>query len=125
MANNTNFIAGTAYITVDGVNYQLEGELRYDVGGKKRETQGGQDTIHGFSEKPRAPFIEASIRDSGGLSWAAINAMTNVTVVLELANKKIVIGRNMWTVGDDRAVDTTESKAPVRWEGLEGAVTEQ
>ncbi|AQG98345.1 phage tail protein [Burkholderia sp. KK1] len=124
MANNTNFIAGTAYITIDGVNYQLEGELRYDVGAVMRESLGGQDTIHGFSEKPKAPSISASIRDSGGVSLAAINAMRSNTVVLELANGKTIIGRNMWTV-EAQEVDTTEAKFTVKWEGLQGSVTEQ
>ncbi|TCK43983.1 tail tube protein [Paraburkholderia sp. BL8N3] len=124
MANDTNFIAGTAYLTVDGVNYQLEGELKYDVGSVTRETQSGQDTVHGFSEKPKPPYISASIRDSGGLSWAAINAMRSQTIVLELANGKTVIGRKMWTV-EAQEVDTTEAKGTVKWEGLQDAVTEQ
>lgn len=124
MANQTNFIAGTAYITIDGVNYQLEGELKYDVGTVTRESLAGQDTVHGFSEKPKAPSISASIRDSGGLSLAAINAMRGNTVVLELANGKVIIGRNMWTV-EAQEVDTTEAKFTAKWEGLQGAVTEQ
>jgi hypothetical protein len=123
MANNSNFIAGTAYITVDGVNYQLEGELKYDVGRVTRESLQGQDTGHGFSEKPKAPSISASIRDSGGLSLAQFNAMRSVTVVLELANGKTIIGRNMWTV-EAQEVDTTEAKFAVKWEGLQDAVTE-
>ncbi|BDC37759.1 MULTISPECIES: phage tail tube protein [Paraburkholderia] len=123
MANNTGLIAGTAYLSVDGVNYQLEGELKYDVAKVTRETKSGQDTVHGFSEMPKAPSISASIRDSGGLSLAAINAMTNVTVVLELANGKTVIGRNMWTV-EPSDVDTVEAKFPVKWEGLQGCITE-
>jgi hypothetical protein len=124
MANNTGLIAGVAYLTADGVNYQLEGELKYDVGVVTRETKTGQDTVHGFSEMPRAPYISASIRDSGGLSLAAFNGMRNVTLVLELANGKTVIGRNMWTV-EAQEVDTVEAKFTCRWEGLQGAITEQ
>jgi hypothetical protein len=123
MANNTTFIAGTAYLTVDGVNYQLEGELKYDVGTVTRESLSGQDTVHGFSEKPKPPSISASIRDSGGLSLAAFNAMRGQTIVLELANGKTIIGRNMWTV-EAQEVDTTEAKFTAHWEGLQGAVTE-
>ncbi|ARK81025.1 phage tail protein [Burkholderia pseudomallei] len=124
MANNTGLIAGTAYLTADGVNYQLEGELKYDAGSVTRESKSGQDTVHGFSEMPKSPYISASIRDSGGLSLAGFNAMRSVTLVLELANGKTVIGRNMWTV-EAQEVDTTEAKFTCRWEGLQGAVTEQ
>lgn len=123
MAITSGFIAGTAYLTVDGVNYQIEGGLKYDVGSVTRETLSGQDTVHGFSEKPRPPSISASIRDSGGLGLAQINAMRDVTLVLELANGKTIIGRNMWTV-EAQEVDTTEAKFDVKWEGLQNAVTE-
>jgi len=124
MANNTGLIAGVAYLTVDGVNYQLEGDLRYDVGSVTRESKVGQDTVHGFSEMPKAPSISASIRDSGGLSLAAFNGMRSVTLVLELANGKTVIGRNMWTV-EAQEVETVEARFTCKWEGLQGAVTEQ
>lgn len=124
MANSKGFIAGTAYITVDGTNYQLEGQLKYDLGNVTRESLSGQDTVHGFSEKPKAPSISASIRDSGGLDLAKINAMRSVTVFLELANGKGVLGRKMWTV-EAQEVDTTEAKLDVKWEGMQGAVTEQ
>ncbi|WP_353191412.1 phage tail tube protein [Pandoraea pnomenusa] len=124
MANSNGFIAGTAYTTIDGTNYQLEGQLKYDLGKVTRESLAGQDTVHGFSEKPKAPSISMSIRDSGGLDLAKINAMRSVTLVLELANGKTVIGRNMWTV-EAQEVDTTEAKFDAKFEGLQGAVTEQ
>jgi hypothetical protein len=73
--------------------------------------------VHGYSEKPVAGQISGTIRDAGGLSVADVNAMTNVTVVAELANGKTIIGRNMWTV-DTQEVATTEATFPVKWEGF-------
>ncbi|MDE2121912.1 MAG: phage tail tube protein, partial [Betaproteobacteria bacterium] len=98
MADNTNRLAGIAYLTVDGQSYMLSGELSYGVSNRKRETLAGQDDIHGYSEMPLAGFISGTLRDSGSLSVASINAMTNVNVTVELANGKTIIGRNMWTV---------------------------
>jgi hypothetical protein len=57
------------------------------------------------------------------LSIAALNAMSNVTVVAELANGKTIIGRNMWTV-DAQAGKATDGTVEVKWEGPQGAVTE-
>jgi hypothetical protein len=124
MADNTNRLAGVAYISVDGQSYMLSGELSYSPGPVERETLTGQDQVHGYSEKPRAPFISGTFRDSSTLTVADFNAMTNVTVTCELANSKTVIGRNMWTT-TAQEVKTPEATFEVRFEGFSGSVTEQ
>lgn len=116
MADTTNRLAGTAFISVDGQTYMLAGDLSYDPSTVKRESLIGQDRVHGYSEAPKPGSISGTIRDAGGLSVAAFNAMTNVTVTLELANGKTVIGSNMWTV-DAAEVKTAEGTFEVKWEG--------
>lgn len=116
MSDTTNRLAGIAYLSIDGKTYMLAGELAYSVSSKTRETLVGQDRVHGYSEKPHAGFISASIRDSKGLTVAQLNDMTNVTVVAELANGKTIIGRNLWTV-EAQEVKTNEATIEVRWEG--------
>lgn len=115
MATDPRRLAGIAFLTVDGVNYMLQGDLEYQVSRVSRDTLVGQDKVHGFSEKPVAGHISGTLRDSAGLSLADINAMTNVTVIIELANGKTVIGRNMWAV-DVQAVKTMEATFEVKWE---------
>ncbi|MCA1860930.1 phage tail tube protein [Janthinobacterium sp. HH103] len=117
MADTTNRLAGIAYLTVDGTNYMLAGDFAYSVSKVARETLMGQDRVHGYSEKPKQGSMSGTIRDAGGLSVASFNAMTNVTVTVELANGKTIIGRNMWTVGD-LEVKTTEATFEVKWEGF-------
>lgn len=117
MADTSNRLAGTAYLSVDGASYMLAGDVAYSPSSVSRETLVGMDGIHGYIEKPVAGHITATLRDTGDLTVADLNAMTNVTVTLELANGKTVVGRNMWTV------ETQEAKVPegtieVRWEGL-------
>lgn len=123
MADTTNRVAGIAYLSVDGVSYQLSGDLSYSVASVTRETQIGMDGVHGYSEKPYAPFIAATLRDSASLTLADFNAMTNVTLNVELANGKTIVGRNMWTVEAQEA-KAGEATFEVRWEGLSGAVEE-
>lgn len=117
MADTTNRLAGIAYLTVDGANYMLAGDFAYSVSKVARETLIGQDRVHGYSEKPKQGSMSGTIRDAGGLSVVSFNSMTNVTVTVELANGKTIIGRNMWTVGD-LEVKTTEATFEVKWEGF-------
>lgn len=121
MADTTNRLAGIAYVTVDGQNYMLAGDLSYRVSAVERSTLTGQDAVHGYEEKPLPGMISGTFRDGGGLTVAQINAMTNVTVVAELANGKTIVGRNMWTV-DSQEVKTQEATFEVKWEGF--SVTE-
>jgi hypothetical protein len=123
MAINPNLLAGEAEVTVDGQTYMIAGEFKYSPASVARETLTGQDQVHGYKEMPRAPFISASIRDAGSLTVADFNAMTDVTISAMLSNGKQVIGRGMWTV-ESQDVDTQDAKFEVRWEGVDGCITE-
>jgi Phage tail tube protein len=119
----TGLLAGTASVSVDGTTHMVTGDFKYKPGSRKRETLGGMDRIHGFKETPSAPYIAVNLRDWGGLTVADFNSMTDVTVVAQLANGKTIIGRAMWTV-DEQEVDSTDAKFDVRFEGVDGSVTE-
>lgn len=116
MADNTNRLAGTCYLTVDGVSYMLAGDFSYKVSGVSRETLKGQDGVHGYSETPQPGYIAATLRDSSNLSLADINGMSNATVVAELANGKTIIGRNMWAL-DQQESKSSDATIEVKWEG--------
>lgn len=111
-----NRLAGTITFTVDGQNYRIVGTATYSATRVERATLKGQSGVHGYSEMPKEGFISAKFRDSGDLKVADFNAMTDVTVVLELANDKTVVGSNMWTV-ESQDVNTETSEFDVRWEG--------
>lgn len=117
MADNTNRLAGVAYLSVDGRSYMLSGDLAYGVSAVSRETLVGQDAVHGYAEKPHAGFISGTLRDAGSLTVADFNAMSNVSVVVELANGKTITGRNMWTV-DAQEVKSMDATFEVKWEGF-------
>lgn len=117
MSDTTNRLAGVAYLSVDGKSYMLSGELSYKLSKVSRETLVGQDTVHGYSEKPEQGSISGTLRDSGSLKVADINKMTSVTVTCELANGKTITGRNMWTV-DAQEVKTMDGTFEVKWEGM-------
>lgn len=117
MADTTNRLAGVAYITVDGKSYMLAADATYSVSKVKRETLSGQSGVQGYSETPIPGTISGTFRDAGSLTVADFNAMTNATVMLELANGKMIVGRNMWTV-ESQEVKTQEATFEVKFEGF-------
>lgn len=117
MADNTNRLAGIAYIYVDGQSYMLAADAAYSVSRVKRESLSGQSGVQGYSETPIPGSISGTFRDAGSLTVAKFNAMTNVTVMLELANGKMITGRNMWTV-DSQEVKSAEATFEVKFEGF-------
>lgn len=112
----SNLIAGVAQVTVDGTTYQLEGDLKYSPSTVKREALLGMDGFHGWKETPVTGSITMSLRDAGSLSVGSFNSIRNSTIVLQLANGKIVVGRNMGTV-DALEVDSADAKFEVKFEG--------
>lgn len=116
MGDTTNRLAGVCTFTVDGVNYMMAGDFSYKLSGVSRETLKGQDGVHGYKEQIEQGYIGGTIRDAGGVSMADLNGMSNVTLVLQLANGKTVIGRNMWRT-ENPENKTTEATIDLKWEG--------
>jgi hypothetical protein len=117
MGDTSNRLAGTASVTTNGVTIMVAGQFKYSPSTVKRETQTGMDRVHGYKEKPSAPYISCQVRDSGGTTVADFNDMTDVTVVAELANGKTIIGTGMWTV-ESQEVDSEDAVFDVRWESF-------
>ncbi|AOM40493.1 phage tail tube protein [Xenorhabdus hominickii] len=121
MGNTSNRLAGTAYVSVNGISIMVVGDFTYSPSAVTRETLTGMDSVHGYKEKPSASFISCRVRDSGGTTVADFNSQTNVTIVAELANGKTIIGEGMWTV-NSQEVKSEDAEFEVRWEGI--SVTE-
>jgi hypothetical protein len=117
MADNSNRLAGVAYVTVDGAAYAIAGDGTYRTSSVSRETLMGQDGYHGVKEMPTAGRIAWRGRDGQGVSIQTLSDSANVTVVLELANGKTIIGRNMTRVGEPLEVNTEEATFDIAWEG--------
>lgn len=119
MAGDTsNRLAGTAYVTVDGVSVMVVGQFKYRPSKVERSTLTGMDSVHGYKEKPVPGYISCLLRDSGGTTVLNFNEQTNVNVVAELANGKTIIGRGLWSTGAQE-VESEEATFEVRWEGAD------
>jgi hypothetical protein len=115
MATDPNLLAGIASLNIDGANRLISGGAKYQVSGLEKETLTGQDVVHGYKAKPRPGKIWMTLRDTGDLSISDLQAITNSTIVLELANGKTIVGRGMWCVGSQE-VDTEEGTFDAEFE---------
>lgn len=112
-------VAGTAYFKVDGTQLALKGNLTVSIDTFERETVAGMDGIHGYTQKPRAPYIEGDFSDIGSLSLMMLQSMCNVTVTVELMNGKVYLLRNAWTT-TARELKGEDGTVTVRWDGMSG-----
>lgn len=115
-------LAGVASLTVAGQTYLLVADAAWRPSKITRESLTGMDGVHGFKETPATGMISATIRDAYGVSVANFNSMVNVSVVMQLANGKTIVGNNMWTV-ESQEVKSMEATFEVKWEGAD--VSEQ
>lgn len=119
--SNPNRRAGIIYFKVDGKTYDAKGNFTYNLGRPKREGMAGADRVHGFKEAVQVPFIEGEITDKNDLDLAALQAIEDATVTLELATGKTVVLKQAWYAADGDA-QTEEGNIQVRFEGMEADV---
>jgi hypothetical protein len=107
---------GIITLTIDGVQYDAKGNFSYDLGQPKRDAIIGADKVHGFKETPKAPYIEGEITDRANMDVAALCALVEGTITLDLANGKEIVLRQAWFSGDG-TVQTQEANIAVQFQG--------
>lgn len=115
----SNRVGGQIFIKVDGQMYDAKGAFTYSLGGTKKEGVVGHDRVHGYKELPQIPYMEGEITDRQSLSLAALQAITDATATIELANGKTFVLRNAWYAGESKG-GTEEGNIDFRLEGMSG-----
>ena len=111
-------VAGIAFLKVDSDMFPLRGNLTVSPSGIVRAGIAGQDTVHGFSELPRVPFIEGDVTLDPRLSTNAIANLTDVTVTAELANGHTYVLKDAWnTAAFD--LNAHDGLARIRFEAIQ------
>jgi|SRR5882724_2610007 len=110
-------IAGTAFIKVDGNQYPLKGNLTVSASPIERAGIPGQDYVHGFSELPRVPYIEADVSTLPEVLIETLDNTTDATVTAELINGNVYVLRNAWVRGP-LDINTRDGQFRIRFEGL-------
>lgn len=109
-------IAGFCFFKIDGAQYPARGDFEYQPLDTSKEGVAGQDGVHGYKEMPVIPHIKGKVTDLGGISVQALQALTDSTVTLELANGKVVILRDAWVKGEI-AVNSQDGSYEITLEG--------
>jgi len=109
--------AGVAFVKVDGQQIPLRGNLTVSPNVVERTMLAGQDSVHGFQELPRVPFIELDLSTLPDVDLEDLEAQVNVTVVAQLANNK-QYSLSQATCRGGIEVNTRDGQARVRWEGV-------
>jgi len=109
--------AGIAFVSVDGVQFALRGNLTVSPSPVERTMLAGQDSVHGYQELPRVPYIEGDFSTLPGLSLESILAQTDTTVIAQCANTYEYVLHNAVIKGAFEA-NTRDGQVRIRWEGL-------
>lgn len=110
-------IAGVITLTVDGVKQSCAGDFQFNLGTPERTTLVGQDGVHGFSETPRAPWIEGNLRYTKGFDVKAFFNKDGVDAQLRLCTGETFVFIDGWVNGDG-TVSTTEATIPFRFDAM-------
>ena len=96
-------IGGTAFFKIDGGNFSTNGEFEIMIQDVVREAVPDSNGDVNSIERPVASKISGSINMIPDLDPAAITAMENVTVAVELNNGKIAVLAEAFFTGESTA----------------------
>jgi hypothetical protein len=113
----SNRIGGLISLKINGDIMFAKGNFTYNLGQPRKEGVVGADRVHGYKETPQIPFIEGEITDRKELSLESLQAFSNETVTLELANGKVIVLRNAWYASEGTG-NTEEGNIACRFEGM-------
>ena len=89
-------LAGAASLTLNGVPWDVVGDLAYMPSGYDNETLKGQTRVEGRAIMPAAGYISATLRDQASIALSSLKGAANITAVGVLANGKVITCSNGW-----------------------------
>lgn len=112
-----NRIGGVLSLRVDGTQYEARGNFQVTPSTVKRTGIAGQDYVHGYIEEPIVPMIKGDVSIGNQLSVTALEAITDATVQVALANGRTYVLTDAWTTSAF-VIDAHDGKVEVTFEGL-------
>lgn len=112
-----NRIGGLLSLRVDGNQYEARGNFQVTPGTVKRTGVAGQDYVHGYIEEPIVPQIKGDISIGNQLSLEELEAITDSTVQVALANGRTYVLSDAWVTAAF-VVDAHDGKVEVTFEGI-------
>lgn len=108
-------IAGVTACTIDGDAWDVADSCEYSPSTVARETVKGLTAVEGYSEIPQQGYISFQLRDRGDATVYSLNGKTNSTIIVQLANNKVVYAYGAWQTGEI-GVETKEGTFSIKFE---------
>jgi hypothetical protein len=112
-----NRIGGVLSLTIDGKLFEARGNFQVTPGTVKRTGVAGQDGVHGYIEENIVPQIKGDISIGNELSLTALEAVTNSTAQVSLANGVTYVLSQCWTTSAF-VIDAHDGKVEITLEGI-------
>ena len=110
-------LLGRATIKYDGTTLRTEKGAKLNMGGVERKVVEG-DTVHGFTEETKAPFIDCNINLGKGDSLQEIRDITNSTVTFECDTGQVYTLCEAWSSVPPEITTGDGGKVPVKFYGM-------
>lgn len=114
---NPNRIGGILSLRIDGIQYQARGNFQVTPSSLKRTGVAGQDNVHGYIEEPNVPQIKGDLSIGNNLSMDVLQAITDSTATIILANGNSYVLTDCWTTAAFQ-IDAHDGRVEVTLEGL-------
>jgi hypothetical protein len=110
-------VLGRATIKYNGNTLLTDKGAKLNMGGVERKAVEG-DTVHGYAEEVKAPFIDCNISLRRGASLQAIVDITDATVTFEADTGQVYTLTNAWSSVPPEITAGDGGKVPVKFYGM-------
>lgn len=112
-------VGGTAYVKVNGRQYELTGNAEAPLMDKVRETKMGSAGVAGYTEKARLPYIKGTFVLPPGFPLREMQEATDAVVTVDFANGMSYVLTGAYVVGEP-ALGSDEGESEIEWNGNKG-----
>jgi hypothetical protein len=109
-------IAGLAFLKLNGAALPVKANCVVSPDAVERAMIPGQDYVHGFSENPRVPYVQADISLTPDIDMETIAEGVDETIIVEFANGQVWTLQGACYKGASE-LQTKDGQVQCRWEG--------
>lgn len=110
-------ITGRAFISINGARLKSRPGATLNLGGFNRETQNGDDSVHGYKEAVMQPSVSCTISHDKDVSLKELADAKDVSVTLETDTGRTYIMSPSWLTAPPE-LNTQEGSIQLNYEGM-------
>ncbi|WP_297813742.1 phage tail tube protein [uncultured Methylophaga sp.] len=110
-------ITGRAFISINGSRLKSRPGATLNIGGFNRETQTGDDGVHGYKEAVMQPSVSCTISHDKDVSLKELADATDVSITFETDTGRTYIMSPSWLTAPPE-LNSQEGTIPLTYEGM-------